>query len=322
MVVVFGWGVLRPRRRERYSGRGRRRRRKNRTDKTRRPRPQAEEVRQLQERIAQLEEQLRCERRQSELQQQQLEQVLASSRISAAARAAAAAAAAGGGGIGGGGGGGHGQPSSSAPPSASSAAAGRGGTDGAAPPQQEEMVTIGKAEYELLLLKDKAIDVLSEGLTIADFTQPDMPLIYINAGFSRITGYSRADTVGRNCRFLQAEGTDTATVQQLRECIQAGRACAVQLMNVKKNGDPFVNYLSVAPLFDKSGRLTHYVGIQSDITELVNHRKAELAAKHAALQVIINQLMTNNNSDEQQQLNTNNDGEINTSAIINRVEKG
>lgn len=56
-------------------------------------------------------------------------------------------------------------------------------------------------------------------------------------------------------------------------------------MNYKKNGDPFVNYLSITPIHDEQGQLTHYVGIQSDITELVNHKKAELAAKHAALQV-------------------------------------
>lgn len=64
-----------------------------------------------------------------------------------------------------------------------------------------------------------------------------------------------------------------------------GRACVVQLMNYRKNGDAFVNYLSVTPIHDASGVLTHYVGIQSDITELVNHKKAELAAKHAAVQV-------------------------------------
>lgn len=60
----------------------------------------------------------------------------------------------------------------------------------------------------------------------------------------------------------------------------------MQLLNYKKNGDPFINYLSVTPIHDTTtGRLTHYVGVQSDITELVNHKKAELAAKHAALQV-------------------------------------
>ena len=60
-----------------------------------------------------------------------------------------------------------------------------------------------------------------------------------------------------------------------------------QLLNYKKNGDPFINYLSVTPIYDAAGRLTHYVGIQSDVTELVNHKRAELAAKHAALQVCL-----------------------------------
>lgn len=59
----------------------------------------------------------------------------------------------------------------------------------------------------------------------------------------------------------------------------------MQLMNYRKNGDAFVNYLSVTPIHDSAGVLTHYVGIQSDITDLVNHKKAELAAKHAAVQV-------------------------------------
>lgn len=72
---------------------------------------------------------------------------------------------------------------------------------------------------------------------------------------------------------------------ELRAAINAGKACVVQLMNYRKNGDPFVNYLSITPILDAQGRLTHYVGIQSDITELVNHKKAELAARHAALQV-------------------------------------
>ena len=56
-------------------------------------------------------------------------------------------------------------------------------------------------------------------------------------------------------------------------------------MNYRKNGDPFINYLSITPIHDSQGTLTHYVGIQSDITELVQQRQAELAARHAALQV-------------------------------------
>ena len=59
----------------------------------------------------------------------------------------------------------------------------------------------------------------------------------------------------------------------------------VQLMNYKRNGDPFVNYLSMTPIHDKHGHLTHYVGIQSDITDFVTSKTAELSAKHAAAEV-------------------------------------
>lgn len=69
----------------------------------------------------------------------------------------------------------------------------------------------------------------------------------------------------------------------------------MQLLNHKKNGDPFINYLSLTPIYDTTtARLTHYVGVQSDITELVRHKQGELAAKHAALQVGLSlMIMTN-----------------------------
>jgi hypothetical protein len=86
-------------------------------------------------------------------------------------------------------------------------------------------------------------------------------------------------------RFLQGPGTDPESVAELRAAITAGRSCVVQLLNYKRSGDAFVNYLSITPIHDPWGRLTHYVGIQSDISELVAQKRAELAAKHAAVQV-------------------------------------
>lgn len=65
-----------------------------------------------------------------------------------------------------------------------------------------------------------------------------------------------------------------------------GKAAQVTLTNYRRNGDPFVNYLSITPVHNNKGQLTHYVGVQSDITELVKHQKAELAAKHQAVQVL------------------------------------
>lgn len=71
-------------------------------------------------------------------------------------------------------------------------------------------------------------------------------------------------------------------------CLHAtGKTTVVQLMNYKKNGDPFINYLSITPIHDSTGHVTHYVGIQSDVSDLVNHKKAELTAKHEAAQVTL-----------------------------------
>ena len=74
-------------------------------------------------------------------------------------------------------------------------------------------------------------------------------------------------------------------MQKLRDAVNQGQPCQITLTNYRKNGDPFVNYLSVTPVHNNSSQLTHYVGVQSDITELVNHKKAELAARHQAVQV-------------------------------------
>ena len=149
-------------------------------------------------------------------------------------------------------------------------------------PDDGDTALVPRAALELLKLKDQAMDTVLEGITIADARVKDMPLIYVNRAFARITGYSVTDAIGKNCRFLQGAGTDAAEVARLRSAVRAGRPAVVQLLNYRKNGDPFVNYLSVTPIHDASGTLTHYVGVQSDISELVARKRAELAARHAA----------------------------------------
>ena len=61
-------------------------------------------------------------------------------------------------------------------------------------------VTISKQAFELLVLKDRAINAVKEGITIADCSLPDHPLIFTNDAFSKITGYSREEVLGKNCR--------------------------------------------------------------------------------------------------------------------------
>jgi len=96
---------------------------------------------------------------------------------------------------------------------------------------------VPRAALELLKLKDLAMDSVVEGITIADASLPDMPLIYANRAFARITGYSVADTLGKNCRFLQGPGTDAEEVALLRAAVKGGRPCVVQLLNYRRNGE-------------------------------------------------------------------------------------
>ena len=91
--------------------------------------------------------------------------------------------------------------------------------------------------------------------------------------------------LNRKPSIAQGVGSEEESVEELRKAVALGKAAQVTLTNYRRNGDPFVNYLSVTPVHNKQGQLTHYVGVQSDITELIKHKKAELAAKHQAVQV-------------------------------------
>ena len=129
--------------------------------------------------------------------------------------------------------------------------------------------TTSKSERteDLLALRESALAATAEGVTISDPHLPDNPIIYANAGFERLTGYSGQEVVGRNCRFLQGPGTDASSVAQIRDAIRQERACTVQLLNYRKDGTPFWNRLSITPLRNAAGQVTHFVGVQSDITD-------------------------------------------------------
>jgi sigma-B regulation protein RsbU (phosphoserine phosphatase) len=129
-----------------------------------------------------------------------------------------------------------------------------------------------KSVMEQLLLKDRAFDAASEGITIADALAEDRPLIYINEGFSRLTGYSVEETLGSNCRFLQGPETDPDAVREIRTAIEEDRPCEVELINYHKDGTPFWNRLSITPIRDASGTTTHLIGVQSDVSR---RRRAE-----------------------------------------------
>ncbi|QSW99989.1 PAS domain S-box protein [Haloterrigena alkaliphila] len=118
-----------------------------------------------------------------------------------------------------------------------------------------------------LELKNRAIDEAPIGITLSDPEQPDNPLVYANDQFERLTGYSRAEILGRNCRFLQGDRTEPEPVADLRAAIDGERSNTVELRNYRKDGSEFWNRVTVAPVADENGDVTNYVGFQQDVTE-------------------------------------------------------
>lgn len=135
-----------------------------------------------------------------------------------------------------------------------------------------------RAPGDQLALKDRALDVAAEGVTIADACLPDRPLIYVNEGFERVTGYPAVEVLGRNCRFLQGPGTDPAAVERIRAAVAGERECVEEILNYRRDGTPFWNRLSITPVRDEAGEVTHFIGIQSDVTA---RRNAEEGLRHA-----------------------------------------
>ena len=124
------------------------------------------------------------------------------------------------------------------------------------------------AEQELLL-RERALESAADGITIASMELPGQPVIYANPAFCRITGYDVDEVIGRNCRFLQGEETDPATLAEIRDAIRQSRSTRVVLRNHRKDGGVFWNELRLSPVVREDGRVTHYVGVQTDITERI-----------------------------------------------------
>jgi two-component system cell cycle sensor histidine kinase/response regulator CckA len=127
-------------------------------------------------------------------------------------------------------------------------------------------VTHRKSVEDRLRLRERALDSISQAIIIADAGQPDYPIIYVNPAFERITGYPGAEAMGRNCRFLQGAASEPAVLTQMRDGLRKGGAFRSEVVNHRRDGTTFINDLSITPVRDPHGRLTHFVGVISDVT--------------------------------------------------------
>jgi PAS domain S-box-containing protein len=126
---------------------------------------------------------------------------------------------------------------------------------------------------EELHLNRRIFRSVTSGITVANALLPDMPLTYVNPAFEAMTGYCFEEVQGRNCRFLQGPENgpdrDQPAIPLLRDAIAAGREITVVLKNFRKDGSPFWNELSLSPIRNREGEVTHFVGIQTDVSARV-----------------------------------------------------
>ena len=126
---------------------------------------------------------------------------------------------------------------------------------------------------EELLLRDRALSCTSCGVSIADARLPDLPLTYVNRAFLRMTGYERGEILGKNCRFLQGRERQQPARREIRRAIAEGRSCRVILRNFRKDGSPFWNELTLSPVLGSGGEITHFIGVQTVVTEREEARR-------------------------------------------------
>ena len=133
-----------------------------------------------------------------------------------------------------------------------------------------------------LRLRNHALSSVSQGVVIADARRI---ITYVNEEFTTITGFTAAESLGRNCNFLHGPSTQPDFVPSIRQALSESRPFHCEVLNYRKDGSPFWNELSITPVKNAEGVITQYVGIQRDVTERRRQRDA-LVASQARLQAL------------------------------------
>jgi diguanylate cyclase (GGDEF)-like protein/PAS domain S-box-containing protein len=146
-----------------------------------------------------------------------------------------------------------------------------------------------RTKYQSLRLFEQAIENMGEGLAIADARKPDMPMVYCNPKFEEITGYHSSELLGKNCRMVNSGNREQPVLDEIREQLAQAKPFTVTLQNFRKNGQAFWNQLTVSPVWDENGELSHFIGIQRDVTD-IREAQQNLLNTHAALTVLNQEL--------------------------------
>lgn len=167
-----------------------------------------------------------------------------------------------------------------------------------ADPLRSDPVPFRKGEEASGDLFAAAFDASRVPMVVTDSRQPDDPIVACNDAFLALTGYARDEVMGRNCRFLQGEGTDPAAIARMREAIAAGLPAECEVLNYRKDGSAFWNAMVMSPV-RRGETVTHFTAALFDISakkqaelELSRGREAleqEVARRTRDLQAALDQ---------------------------------
>lgn len=107
-------------------------------------------------------------------------------------------------------------------------------------------------------------------LATASPDKPGFPLIYVNKRFESVTGYSRSECIGRNCKFLQTEESEESNVNAIRMALKNAQPIKSSVTNKKKDGTLFLNLLTLKPVFNARGIYSYVLCVQLDISNEMN----------------------------------------------------
>lgn len=125
---------------------------------------------------------------------------------------------------------------------------------------------------------------IKQSFVLTDTHLPDMPIVYASDAFLKLTGFLRHEVLGRNCRFLSGKDTDRGTQFQIKQCIKNEQPCTVHILNYRKDGTPFWNFLHISPVRSASGKVAYFVGIQiEDTSEARGKQGLNLEMRHRSV---------------------------------------
>lgn len=121
---------------------------------------------------------------------------------------------------------------------------------------------------ETLRIQSQAIESMNQGMIILDPHHLGMPVVYANPQYYQLTGYDPAEVLGQDCPFFDGPLRQSETGSRIRQAIRAGTTFSGEILSFRKDGTPFWNLLTLSPVHNLENKLTHFVALQADVTEL------------------------------------------------------